>query len=359
MTPDNQPLKGCACRHAVAAIVAAALVFVGPVAIHAHDPGLSSLELRIGERDITATLSMAASDARAAAIPASSGGPSPSVLAADMLDLRIDGRRLPAIVRSSADAEDSGTSAVVAFARVPGTTLTIRSAVPARVGLGHRQLLRITAADDRPVTERMLGVHENAFDLDLRSVPPETSVAVTFLRLGVTHILEGYDHLFFLAALLLAQRRLRDVVKTVTAFTVAHSLTLGAAVCGFLAAPGWLVEPAIAASIVFVGLENLLRDRDRIGSRWKLTFAFGLVHGFGFAGALQELGVGGGGAEVASRLAFFNSGVEIGQVAAALVLWPIVQRLNAAQTMHHRLAPVCSALVVLMGVYWFVKRTIL
>src|SRR6185437_3327738 len=110
--------------------------------------------------------------------------------------------------------------------------------------------------------------------------------ASSFVSLGISHILSGYDHLVFLAGLILAARTVRELLVALTAFTAAHSLSLALVVAGGVHAPPSIVEPLIAASIAWVGIENLLRDRS--GSRWWVVFGFGLVHGFGFAGALLE-----------------------------------------------------------------------
>jgi hydrogenase/urease accessory protein HupE len=180
--------------------------------------------------------------------------------------------------------------------------------------------------------------------------------ASQFLALGVRHILGGFDHLAFLAALLLGVRRLGSVVKTVTAFTVAHSLTLAVSVLGLVHVPAAIVEPLIAVSIVFVGIENLVREP--MDSRWRLTFAFGLVHGFGFAGALRELGIGAAGSDVVVPLGAFNVGVEMGQIAVAAVLWPVVRRFHAARLATLRLASACSLIVAMSGLYWLLERTL-
>jgi len=335
------------------AAFAAALLIVSPVTIEAHDPGLSSLEIRIDRDRSTATLSLAAADARLA-MPDDAAR---AALVREAIEIRVDGARLPGMLERHATAADSGTIVVVRFPALAGSTLTVRSDVPERLARGHRQLLTIRGKGARILSERMLDARANQVDLDLRSIRQNTTgVAGEFLKLGVSHILSGFDHLLFLAALLIVVRRISDLVRTVTSFTIAHSLTLGAAVLGFVDVPGWIVEPLIAVSIVFVGVENLVRTH--IGSRWKLTFAFGLVHGLGFAGALQDLAIGEGGAAVAAALAFFNLGVEAGQVVVALVLWPLLQRLNARESIRIRLTPACSVLVVLMGAYWFVERTL-
>ena len=120
-----------------------------------------------------------------------------------------------------------------------------------------------------------------------QSNPP----AVAFFRLGVEHILTGYDHLLFLFALLLRGGRLRSLIGIVTAFTVAHSITLALAVpIGVVVIPPAIVEPVIALSIAYVALENIVH-RQAASGRWLVSFVFGLVHGFGFAGVLLELGL--------------------------------------------------------------------
>jgi hydrogenase/urease accessory protein HupE len=238
-----------------------------------------------------------------------------------------------------------------------GSRLTIRSEVPGRLARGHRELVSVHGTAGRRIAERMLDTSLNAVDIDLRDEPAGTSTAGQFFGLGLHHILSGYDHLLFLAALLLGLQRLSGVVKTVTAFTVAHSLTLSLAVLGLVHIPASVVEPIIALSIVAVGIENLVRGQ--VDSRWKLTFAFGLVHGFGFAGALRELGIGTGGADIVAPLAWFNAGVEAGQLGVAVLVWPLLQRLNARPALRIRLAPVCSLVVAAAGTYWMIERTLL
>ena len=144
------------------------------------------------------------------------------------------------------------------------------------------------------------------------------SSPIAFFRLGVEHILTGYDHILFLFALILRGGRLRSLLGIVTAFTVAHSITLALAVLGVVVVPSRIVEPVIALSIAYVALENIFRRRAASG-RWVVSFVFGLVHGFGFAGALLELGLPPSG--LIGSLVFFNLGVEAGQamiVAAAV-----------------------------------------
>ena len=337
-----------------AAAFAAALTFVLPAAAHAHDPGLSSLDVRIAPERIIAVLSLAAADAR---IAADASGKALDAFALDSIELMLDGSRLAGSVETQATDRDAGTKLTLVFDRAQGSRLTIHSSVPQRLARGHRQLVTVHGTAGRRLTERMLDTHLNVVDVDLRDEPVSTSTARQFFGLGLHHILSGYDHLLFLAALLLGLQRLSGVARTVTAFTIAHSLTLSLAVLGLVHIPASVVEPIIALSIVFVGIENLVRGQ--LDSRWKLTFAFGLVHGFGFAGALQEVGIGTGGADIVAPLAWFNAGVEVGQLGVAILVWPLLQLLNARPALRVRLASVSSLLVVGAGTYWMVERTLL
>lgn len=193
------------------------------------------------------------------------------------------------------------------------------------------------------------------------SAPPPALLSTMrrYLVTGIEHIFLGYDHVAFLVAVVLWARRLVPVIKIVTAFTVAHSITLSLAALDVLVIPSRIVEPAIAASIVFVALENFVsRDIDR---RWRVAFAFGLIHGFGFAGALREIGLPSN--AVVTALAAFNVGVEIGQVAIVSIVVPmliLLDRLTALdRTRPARAAPLVYALSVaigLLGGYWFLIR---
>ena len=177
-----------------------------------------------------------------------------------------------------------------------------------------------------------------------------------FLKLGVGHILLGYDHLLFLLALLLVASRVRELVKIVTSFTVAHSITLIGAGLGAVSLPSRIVEPAIAATIIYVGLENYwIKTSNR---RWVLTFALGLVHGFGFAGLFKEVGLPDNGRVLA--LVSFNVGVEIGQVAVVAAIAPLVGVL-AHRWRHSDLVVRrgISGVVVALGAIFLVRRLFL
>ena len=176
-----------------------------------------------------------------------------------------------------------------------------------------------------------------------------------FLKLGVEHILTGYDHLLFLLGLLVACRRFSTMALVITCFTLAHSVTLALAALDVVSLSPRVVEPLIAASIVFVGVENLLR-RDEPRWRWALTFVLGLVHGFGFAGVLREAGLGSSGAPLLVPLFSFNLGVELGQIAVAAVLLPLLWKLRDRPAFERYGRNALSAAVALLGAFWLVQR---
>ena len=333
-----------------AAALTAALL-VAPAAADAHDPGLSSADVAIGPARIVATVSLAAADAQ---LFTAAGRPLESML--ESMEIRVDDVVLSREQAPVVTWSDTGVVLTASYEGRPGSRLTVRPAIPAALSRGHRQLLTVRGRDGLVLSERMLDRSSNAIEVAVHErARSRTAIAGQFLALGLTHILAGYDHLLFLGALLIAVRRVRDLITTVTAFTVAHSLTLAAAVLGLVHVPAAIVEPMIAASIVFVGVENLARRQ--VDSRWKLTFVFGLIHGLGFAGALQDVMKGESGGFLVTALAAFNAGVETGQVVVALALWPISRYLNGQTPLRVRLMPACSVAVVCIGVYWFVERT--
>ena len=211
------------------------------------------------------------------------------------------------------------------------------------------------------------GERELAIDRDV----PEIALSATgssvlqvfrrFIQAGIEHIFLGYDHIAFLLAVILWGQRLWPLVKVVTAFTVAHSLTLSLAALDIVRLPSAVVEPLIAATIIYVAAENfVVRD---IGKRWRATFALGLVHGFGFAGALREYGLSND--TLLPALGAFNIGVEIGQVVIVALIFPLLllsDRIGveaaARKGRHPALVYACSAVILAFGIYWLVERTV-
>lgn len=175
-----------------------------------------------------------------------------------------------------------------------------------------------------------------------------------FVPAGVHHILIGPDHLLFLVGLLLLGGSLRQLLLIVTAFTVAHSITLSLAALSLVTPPAQIVEPAIALSIVYVGIDNLMVRGGRDVRRW-IAFAFGLIHGFGFASVLREMGLPS--RALGWSLFSFNLGVEIGQLFVVAVVASALLALRARnEAAGRRLAFAGSLAVVAMGAFWFIQR---
>ena len=177
----------------------------------------------------------------------------------------------------------------------------------------------------------------------------------SFFALGVEHILTGYDHLLFLGALLLRGGRLLSIFKIITAFTVAHSITLALAVLGVVTVPPRLVESVIAASIVYVALENIFL-RHAPSQRWLVSFLFGLVHGFGFAAALGPLRLPA--RRLAVALFSFNLGVEVGQALVVASFLPLLIWMRGARW-EQRAVRTASGAVAVVAFIWFMQRAFL
>jgi len=187
------------------------------------------------------------------------------------------------------------------------------------------------------------------------------SVSRTYFGLGVIHILEGVDHLLFVLALVLIVGDLRRLLATITAFTVAHSLTLAAATLGLVHVPQAPVEAAIALSIVFVAAEIVhgLQGRPGLTARapWVVAFAFGLLHGLGFAGALAEVGLPA--RVIPLALAFFNVGVEVGQLAFVAGVLTVIAAITQVRIAWPRWARAIPAYAIgAVAMFWVIERVL-
>jgi hypothetical protein len=186
------------------------------------------------------------------------------------------------------------------------------------------------------------------------SRPTRIAIARQYLWLGYVHILpRGLDHILFVLGLFLLSPRLKPLLLQVTAFTVAHSITLGLSIYGLVSLPSRIVEPLIALSIAYVAIENLV-TRELKPWRLALVFMFGLLHGLGFAGVLRDLGLPRG--EFLTALLTFNLGVEGGQLsviaAAMLMAWPVIRK-----PWYRRAVVVPASLAIAtIGVYWTLAR---
>lgn len=222
---------------------------------------------------------------------------------------------------------------------------------------GHRHL--VTGRSGQTVVHAVLFRGSRGFHLTHMSgggphadTSSMTSAITSLFRLGVKHTLTGYDHLLFLVGLILVGGRMRSLLAALLAFAVAHSITLATAGLGVWAPPSRIVGPMIALTIAYVGVENCFIQDAKY--RWLITFPFGLIHGFGFAGALAGIELSKD--QLLPALASFNIGVEAGQVAFLLIALPALLWLRKQPWFGARGARVVSAGIALAGVCWFIAR---
>ena len=351
----------------------------------AHDPGISTAQGQFRATGLEILVGFAPADAEQLLPPEArvsgkwtqaefvAAQPLLAGLAPQILELRTSGG---AIAPSETRVELAAGDALNFFLFFPLTqpgVVTLRSCQLGALPAGHRQFVIIADEHGSTLAKKLLSAKDDGLEISLRPAggaveaggrvtvaaePAETPTFWGFLQLGVEHIWTGYDHLLFLFALLVVCRSFRSIVAIITCFTLAHSITLALATLEVVNLPSRFVEPAIAASIVFVGLENLVRRGAEPKGRWALTFGFGLIHGFGFASVLKDLGVGQGGQGLAMPLFTFNAGVEVGQVVVAAIVLPIVWRLRKNETFLRRGVPALSAVIAGAGLYWFLERTV-
>lgn len=247
---------------------------------------------------------------------------------------------------------------------VPGSRFAISSLLISRLPRGHRQFVEVVDANGKSIGEGFLNSEAKPLNIDLPATP--TGVPATalpgglhfgqFFFLGVNHLLTGYDHLLFLGGLLIVCRSLVKAFQMLTLFTIAHSVTLTLVTLDLIKAPSAIVEPTIAASIAYIGIENIFRPKADLSWRGVLTFAFGLIHGLGFAGALKELGVGSDGGGVFRPLLYFSLGLETTQLGLAALVFPLLLWLRTMPAFPRIWVPACSGLIASAGIFWFVQR---
>jgi len=342
------------------------------VSAHAHQVKLSTARVTLGgDRTVSVEVALKGSDADRLAgtnvfdaqrdsvdptLVAASAAPILAYVNAHVAVTGLDGK---ACVAGAAALVPDGDGVIYrnAFScRNVRGDIVYRSTVLTAIDPSARQIVLI--GEGANVPQALLDASNTTVTLSAPA-PLLLSTMQRYLVTGIEHIFLGYDHIAFLVGVVLWARRLVPVIKIVTAFTIAHSITLSLAALNIIVLPGVVVEPAIAASIVFVAMENFF-SRD-IDSRWRVTFAFGLIHGFGFASALREFGLPAN--AVVPALAAFNIGVEVGQVAIVSIVVPaliVLDRLMATD----RAKPVRAAslvyalslLISLLGSYWLFTR---
>lgn len=274
-------------------------------------------------------------------------------------------------LRLSLDVELSGpaTLSQPAAMRMTGDAMVQTWRIRTDVALAGRELqikglsntltdalVRVEFADGHSWVQRLTPASPSAV------IPARQAgwqVALTYLRLGIEHILLGTDHLLFVLGLMMVAASTMRLVKAITAFTAAHSITLAAATLGFVHVPSKPVEAAIALSIVFVAVEVIHARQGRIGLAaklpWLVAFGFGLLHGFGFAGALSEIGMPDG--QIPTALLFFNVGVELGQLLFVSAVVGLVAAFRLTRVAMPRWTALVPAYAIgTVAMFWVIQR---
>ena len=362
-----------------AILVIAAALLSAPLAAQAHQMNLTNARIAIGaNRRVEVEIAMKGSDvdrvAGTGVYDNGTGRVRPAALAASAAPILAYIRAHTAVFGGDGAVCMAGAGAVApdgdgVAVRIPWSCagvadpLRYRSTVLIDVSPAAKQVVLIGAGAS--AAQDLLDASRTETALTGAPPPSLMRVVARFIEAGIEHIFLGYDHIAFLISVVLWSRRLWPVVKIVTAFTLAHSITLSLAALDVVHIPSSIIEPAIAGSIVYVAAENFL-SRD-VGKRWRITFCFGLIHGFGFASALQELGLPR--SALVPALASFNIGVEIGQIAIVSVVMPLLWALDRLPAPGPRAGTVpvrsgfvvypISAVIVVLGSYWFLVRTVL
>lgn len=354
-------------------IGSAILLLICSCLCFAHPPGLSSVDVLLGPQGLDAKVTFAINDIEAIipmdsdfdaeVTPTEQEAAKPAIagFVSNQLLLTADGVALAAAAPGNVSFDDQNNARIdLHFAATPAKTLTLQANYLGKFAAGHKQYVALKNAAQE-LGQTMLTQQAHTADFDLTTSAAESASKtgfMAFLELGIEHIVTGYDHLLFLFCLLVVTRNFWPAAKIITCFTIAHSITLGLAGANLVDIPGSIIEPFIAATIIYVGLENLLRKGEPKG-RALLTFVFGLVHGFGFAGVLRELDITSGESGILLPLFSFNLGVEVGQLSIAALVLPLLWWLHKKPAIDKWLMPVGSSLACLAGAYWLVERTLL
>ncbi len=285
------------------------------------------------------------------------GSPLGRILAevANHCEVRFDGRRVePAFAWENPDPA-AAEAALLLTGAIPGGARVFTWSNSLK--LGSYLLTLSTEGEQTPLREWMEGGQESKpFVLARRVVPPTgPEVIRQYLKLGYTHIVpKGADHILFVLGIFLLSRRWKPILLQVTAFTLAHTITLGLTIYGVVSLRPAIVEPLIALSIVYVAVENVFTAR-LYARRVALVFGFGLIHGMGFAGVLSQLGLPR--SQFLPALISFNVGVELGQLTVILAAFLLVGLPFREKPWYHRRVVVPLSLsIAAIGLYWAVER---
>jgi hydrogenase/urease accessory protein HupE len=347
-----------------AGVLSAAVVIALAAPAAAHPVPFSYLDLRLQSNEIEGTLvahifdvahdlNLSPMERLLDGVVVSQKSDAIVALMSPRLQVVADGRLLtPEWAQAEALPERQAVKIRLRYATSsPAGVVTVRAALfpydPA-----HQTFLNMYEGDG--LTQAILDRNRASFDYFAGTRQGVFAVVRKFLPAGIHHILVGPDHLLFLIGLLLLGGTIRQLAYVVTAFTVAHSLTLSLAALNLVSPPARIIEPAIALSIVYVGADNLLVREGRDVRAW-IAFGFGFIHGFGFANVLREMDLPA--RALGWSLFSFNVGVEIGQLLVVAVVATALGALRSRnETAGRQLATAGSIVVIAAGAFWFVQR---
>src|SRR5262245_1854228 len=346
----------------------------------AHEPSRSVLSLSVTESELSGRLDLSLRDLEEAVGLDADGDAAitwgeldarePAIVAYAAPRLHVSGAETPcplALEPKGIDTHGGATFAVLALSggcESPPERLRIDYSLLFDIDPAHRAIVTIENAGS--VSTAVISDSERAYTAALESAGAWASLR-RFVVEGVWHIWQGYDHLAFVVLLVLpillgrigakpsttsARAAAREILRVVTAFTAAHSLTLALAAFGWVPIPTRAVEIVIAASVLLAAVANVAPRVARLGP--KLAFAFGLVHGFGFAGALGELTAGR--AALLPTLAGFNVGVELGQLVVVAAVFPLLLALRGSFVLRNAVTVTTSVACASLAIVWLVER---
>lgn len=364
--PSRGAIKRTGIIWLAAAFVALVLFFAIAKPAAAHPVPFSYVDVRIanGEIDLTVVVHIFDAGHELRIDPAdrlldvsflAPQGDTLVALVRNRLELAVDGRVLHGATWSAPDVLVDRQSirfrARYPISATPGTVTLTAALFP--YDSTHQTFLNFYEGD-KLTSQAILDRNHQQLEYFVGGRQGVLAVMRKFVPAGIHHILIGPDHILFLIGLLLLGGQMRRLLLIVSAFTVAHSITLSLAALNILTPPARIIEPAIALSIVYVGVDNLMIGRGRDVRAW-IAFAFGFVHGFGFANVLREMNLPG--EALGWSLFSFNIGVEIGQLMVVAVVASALLALRATnEAASKRLVYAGSVLVILAGTFWFVQR---
>jgi hydrogenase/urease accessory protein HupE len=343
----------------------------------AHDPGLSSAVVTVGNEQIEVFLGFAQKDVESiiASGPDAAENDASKGFAAIQSELESVaanefslywGRQRAIPNQTTARRKDAQNIEIsLLFGRPSSGQIRIVSSFFERLPLGHRQFLSVQTTSGAELGQALLSAKENLLGIDLPAASVDTRAltwgyaSLAFLKLGVEHIWLGVDHLLFVFGLLLLVKSRWMLFKTITAFTLAHSITLALATFGYAHLPAPLLNAAIALSILVLGIEVVRSGSGKtsitILHPWIVAFAFGLLHGFGFASGLSALGLPV--ASIPLALVMFNVGVEIGQVSFVVLILLLERSFRQLEIRWPRWVQMLPGYTVgSLGAFWTIQR---